>query len=73
LPDYQLEIDSLQKTDINILTLEDYSNLKNINKESERMRKKTSPVKSEVEQLLKDVEELEQKFPEQIKLKYRQG
>jgi hypothetical protein len=55
------------------LEFEDYKEVKKIAREVKEWESKlkTSPTKSQVEQFLKDIEELENYFPERIKLKFQ--
>lgn len=73
ITDYQKEVGHLKKVDAGILSLEDYSEVKKMKLEVNKWNKElgSSPTKSEAEKLLKDIEEVENKFPERIKLKYR--
>ena len=67
--DYQNEVNLLQETNTE-LTLEDYLRVIKIKSEVNKWEKElqASQIKSEVEKLIRNIEELRKKFPKKIKL-----
>ncbi|RHZ35676.1 hypothetical protein [endosymbiont GvMRE of Glomus versiforme] len=73
LNEHQEKVKELQQTEISELTFENYSEIKKIANEVKKLdhQYESKPFKSELEEFIKEISELENKFPEKIKLKYR--